>query len=208
MNISQNGFLFVLKASMKSTKIQDYKIKHYRGMAAAWFFIILCVEFGLAYLPIEKIGLLSQLTLILESRIPSIWSVANEKARIYMVTTLIFIPLKLWNAYTIGTITDNCKTEIPLPSKKNKITLRMIICFIALLSFFGYAIYLTFIEKFIGDVPYMSQHEQNYSAFVIWYEWSFYRLGFFCIITVVVFTSIKAYFKYFMYLISKDYYKE
>jgi len=177
-------------------------------MAAAWFFIILCVEFGLAYLPIEKIGLLSQLTLILEPGIPSIWSVANEKARIYMVTTLIFIPLKLWNAYAIVTITDDCKTEIPLPSKKNKITLRMIIYFIAVLSFFGYAIYLTFIEKFIGDVPYMSQHEQNYSAFVIWYEWSFYRLGFFCIITVVVFTSIKAYFKYFMYLINKDYYRE
>ena len=193
---------------MKSTKIQDYKIKHYYEMIAVLYFIILCVELGLAYLPLEKVGLLSQLTLILEPKIPSIWSVANEKVRIYMATTLIFVPLKLWSAYVIGTITDNWKTEILLPSKKNKITLRMIICFIALLLFFGYAIYFTFIEKVIEDLPYISRHEQHYSALEIWYEWSFYRLGFFCIITVVVFTSIKAYFKYFMYLISKDYYKE
>mgnify|MGYP000866317507 CR=1 FL=1 len=127
---------------MKSTKIQDYKIKHYYEMIVVLYFIILCVELGLAYLPLEKVGLLSELTLILESRIPSIWSVANEKARIYMVTTLIFIPLKLWNAYVIGTITDNCKTEIPLPSKKNKITLRMIICFIiSILSSFSKVFY-------------------------------------------------------------------
>lgn len=85
-------------------------------MAAAWFFIILCVEFGLAYLPIEKIDLLSQLTLILEPGIPSIWSVANEKARIYMATTLIFIPLKLWSL-----MPDDWKIIIPLPSKKIKL---------------------------------------------------------------------------------------
>ena len=193
---------------MKSTKIQDYKIKHYYEMIAVLYFIILCVELGLAYLPLEKVGLLSELTLILEPRIPSIWSMANEKARIYMATTLIFIPLKSWSAHVIGTITDNWKTEILLPSKKNKITLRMIICFIALLLFFGYAIYFTFIEKVIEDLPYTSRHEQHYSALEIWYEWSFYRLTIFCFMAAMVFASIKAYFKYFMYLISKDYYKE
>ena len=101
---------------MKSIKIQDYKIKHYYEMIAVLYFIILCVELGLAYLPLEKVSLLSELTLILESKIPSIHFVANEKARIYMATTLIFIPLKLWSL-----MPDDWKIIIPLPSKKIKL---------------------------------------------------------------------------------------
>ena len=155
------------------------------------------------YLPLEKVGLLSKLTLILESKIPSIHFVANEKARIYMATTLIFIPLKLWSL-----MPDDWKIIIPLPSKKNKITLRMIMCFIFLLLSFGYIIYFTFGKGIIESSPYIFQNEQPYSVFKIWYGWSFYRLTAFCFMTVIVFTSIKAYFKYFMYLISKNYYKE
>ena len=193
---------------MKSTKIQDYKIKHYYDMIVVLYFIILCVELGLAYLPLEKVDLLSKLTLIIESRTPSIWSVANEKARIYMATTLIFIPVKLWSMHIVGAVPDDWKSMILLPSKKKKITLRMIIYFIVLLLFFGYAIYFTFIEKVIEDLPYMSRHEQHYNALEIWYEWSFYRLTIFCFTAAMVFASVKAYFKYFMYLISKDYYRE
>ena len=125
-----------------------------------------------------------------------------------MVTTLIFIPVKLWGMYIVGAVPDNWGSMIPLPSKKSKITLRMIICFIFLLLSFGYVIYLTFAKGIIESSPYIFRNEQHYSAFKIWYGWSFYRLTIFCFMAAMVFASVKAYFKYFMYLISKDYYRE
>ena len=193
---------------MKSTQTQDHRIKPYHITIVVLVFIILLIELGLAYLSLEKVRLLSELALILEPKIPSIHFVANEKARIYMVTTLIFIPVKLWGMYIVGAVPDNWGSMIPLPSKKSKITLRMIICFIFLLLSFGYVIYLTFAKGIIESPPYIFRNEQHYSAFKIWYGWSFYRLTIFCFMAAMVFASVKAYFKYFMYLISKDYYRE
>lgn len=165
---------------------------HYEVFAAASCFILLFFEFGLAHLSLEKIGILSRLTPVFESIIPSIRFAETVQAKVYMAITLIFTPIKIWGAYSIC---ENFYDVIPLPSKENKISLRMIVCLISLPVFFGYIIYFTFFTG-IAKFPHHEFLYENYSKYEIWYGWAFYRLTAFSLFVAINFATLRSYFVY------------
>ena len=155
---------------------------------AVWFF-----ELGLAYSPILGVGPLADFSACVSSAIPAFCLVETAEARTYMTLTTMLTPIKIWLGYFAEWEGKSFGDLICLPSPEEKITVRMIVCFVGLLFFMGTIGYFCF-----GHGVLEHWHRtfliSPFDPFKIWWGWAVFRLIPFCFSWSLFFLSLRTYF--------------
>lgn len=141
----------------------------------AIFFCICFVELGFAYAPLSKISFLVDLSACLGEFIPALRFPVTTEAKVYMATTLLILPIKMWLVFVAEWEERRFFSFMPLPFADERITPRMVLCMIALLVINMPSVYFT-IGYGIDDYPHRGFLRGNYGAFDIWFGWVIYRL--------------------------------
>lgn len=154
------------------------------------FFLLLFIELGLAYLPVEVTRVYSPISHFLGEFIPAINVASTERAQMYMALTLPFLPVQIALLFVCEWNEPRHFHFIPLPWAGETISSKLVVLFIIqILMTLGFA--YVCLSGAVGGLYVSAFLRDNYSGFGLWYGWAVSRLAILGYFVAVLVFSIR-----------------